>query len=334
MSKPILRLNLILITAIVIMAIPTVVVMVLGWNSASSLAMLAAMGGLFSAAGLGWRGLIVLAIATGVGTFFASFVHDDPISSAVLMLAAGAALGAVNKWGLSVWNFMFPVLVAAVIAQPPQVSKDLMTNALSTSAIGLGCVLVGGALTTLIVKKPVQKEIPVYSLKVNVMYAVNLALLLAAAGYFAALKQQELLGMWAALTVVIILIEPYSGQNTTKALQRAAGTTLGFLLAIGVSASVLPHFLYLAAGLIFIEIALLVRFVGKRKYWEYVMFLTPGVVLLSGSPKEVGQVSDFRLEATIIAAVACLLLLGVERLLFWQGGLAKPPAPKVHTQSS
>jgi hypothetical protein len=325
MPKPILRLNLILIAAIVIMAIPTIVVTVLGWNSASSLAMLAAMGGLFSAAGLGWRGLIVLAGATGVGTFLASFVHDDPIASAVLMLVVGAALGAVNKWGLSVWNFMFPVLVAAVIAQPPALSKDLMTNALGTGAIAVASIVVGGALTTLVVKKPVQKVIPTYSLKVNVLYAVNLALLLSAAGYFAALKHQELLGMWAALTVVIILIEPDTGQISTKALQRAAGTTLGFLLAIGVSASALPHFLYLVAGLIFIEIALLVRFVGQRKYWEYVMFLTPGVVLLSGSPKEVGQVSDFRLEATIIAAVACLAVLAIEQLLVWRG--QKKPQP-------
>lgn len=325
MPKPILRLNLILIAAIVIMAIPTIVVTVLGWNTASSLAMLAAMGGLFSAAGLGWRGLIVLAGATGVATFLASFVHDDPIASAVLMLFVGAALGAVNKWGLSVWNFMFPVLVAAVIAQPPALSKDLLSNALGTGAIAVASILVGGALTTLVVKKPVQKEIPTYSLKVNVLYAVNLALLLSAAGYFAALKHQELLGMWAALTVVIIMIEPDTGQISTKALQRAAGTTLGFLLAIGVSASALPHFLYLVAGLIFIEIALLVRFVGQRKYWEYVMFLTPGVVLLSGPAKNVGQVSNFRLEATILAAVACLTVLAIEQLLFWRG--QKKPQP-------
>jgi hypothetical protein len=333
MPKPILRLNLILLSAIAIMAIPTIVITLLGWNSASSLAMLAAMGGLFSAAGLGWRGLIPLAIATGVGTFLATFVNNDPLASAVLMLAVGAALGSVNKWGLSVWNFMFPVLVTAVIAQPPLVSTDQMTNAFATGAIGLGCVLLGGALTTLIVKKPVQKEITKYTLKVNVVYAVNLALLLSAAGYFAALKHQELLGMWAALSVVIILIEPYSGQNTTKALQRAAGTVLGFLLAIGVSASELPHILYLVAGLLFIEIALLVSFVGKREYWEYVMFLTPGVVLLSGPAKDVGQVSDFRLEATILAVLACLVVLGIEQLLFWRGGLKKPQTTAVTTNS-
>jgi hypothetical protein len=316
----------ILVAAIVIMAVPTVVVAVVGWTSAETLAMLAAMGGLFSAVGLGWRGLIVLTIASGVGTFFASFVETNPMSSALLMLVAGVALGAGNKWGLSVWNFMFPVIVAAVIAQPPHVVEGTLANAAVTGATTLGCVFLGGLMTMLVVKKPQQTSITTYSPKVNLMYAVNLGLLLAGAGYFAAVFHQELLGMWAALTVVVILIEPYAGETTTKALQRAAGTILGFLLAIGVSASVLPGFLYYAAGLLFLEIALLLRFRGHRKYWEYVMFLTPGVVLLSGSPTHVEQVSDYRLYATVIAAAACLLILGLERLLFWRGGLNKPVA--------
>ncbi|NBX23678.1 MAG: hypothetical protein EBR52_06135, partial [Microbacteriaceae bacterium] len=144
----------------------------------------------------------------------------------------------------------------------------------------------------------------------------------------------ELLGVWTALTVVVVLIVPYAGETSRKALQRAGGTILGFLLAIGVSASLLPDFLYYAVGLLFIEIALLMRFIGARKYWEYVMFLTPGVVLLSGSPSHVGQVDDFRLYATVMAAVACLVLLGIERLLFWRGGLNEPTATAAATPAT
>jgi hypothetical protein len=330
MPKSILRLNLILLSAIIIMAVPALLVSVVGWNTAASLAMLAAMGGLFSAAGLRWRGVIVLTIASGVGTFLACFVVGNPLASAALMLVVGAAWGSLNTRGLSVWNFMFPVLVAAVIAQPPHVSDGALANAAATGAITMGSILLGAVLTLLVVKKHAPIKIPTYPLKVNIMYAVNVALLLAAAGYFAALKHQELLGMWAALTVVVVMIEPYAGATTTKALQRAGGTILGFLLAMGISASALPDFLYIAAALIFLEMALLLRFVGSRKYWEYVMFLTPAVVLLSGSPSNVGHVSDDRLYATALAAAACLLLLGIERLLFWRGGLVKPavtPAP-------
>jgi len=331
MPKSVLRLNLALVGAIIIMTIPTVITMLLGLKPASSLAMLAAMGGLFSAAGLRWRGLIPMALASGIGTFAASFVSENPLLSAVLMLVVGAALGAVNKWGLSVWNFMFPVLVAAVIAQVPQLEPSSFINATEIGAITLASVLIGGALTMLVVKKPAQNEIKTYSLKVNIVYAVNMAILLAAAGYFAAALHHELLGMWAALTVVIILIEPYSGEKARKALQRAGGTILGFLLALGVGASLLPDFLYLVAGLIFLEIALLLRFVGSRKYWEYVMFLTPGVVLLSGPASTVGEVSQYRLLATLLAAVACLIVLGIERALFWRGGLNKPVTQPAET---
>lgn len=327
MPKSILRLNLILIASIVIMAVPTLVVVGLGWKSAATLAMLASMGGLFSVAGLRWRGVITLTIASGIATFLAVFAAGNPVLGAILMLAVGATLGVANVWGLSLWNFMFPVIVAAVIAQPPQILKDSLGNAALTGAITVVSVIIGGLLTTFLVKKPLQAVTPKYSVKVNIVYTVNMAVLLAGAGYFAVIAHQELLGMWTALTVVVILIEPYQGPLTTKALQRAGGTILGFLLATGVSASLLPDFLYLVAGLVFLEIALLLRFVGSRKYWEYVTFLTPGVVLLSGTPSQVGEVSEYRLLATTLAAVACLAVVGIERLVFWRGGLEKSHQP-------
>lgn len=307
------------------MLVPTILVVLIGWQSAASLAMLAAMGGLFSMIGLHGRGMLLLVIAMGVTTFAASLVSSNPWASAVLMLICGAGLGAVNKWGLSLWNFMFPVFAAAVIAQPPKVATGTLPNALLTSGIAMGSLILAAVLTMILVKEPRQKEITVYPLKVNVMYAVNLGLLLAAAGYFSSIYRHEQLGVWLTLTIVIILIYPYAGQSTSRAIQRAAGTILGFLIAIGVGASGLPDFLFYAAAFVFLEIALLMRIVPGKKYWEYVMFLTPGVVLISGKPSELATVSHDRLYATIIAAVACLLVLAIERGLFWRGGLNKKP---------
>lgn len=324
MPKPILRVNMVLIAAIIIMALPSLAAALLGWSSAASLAMLASMGGLFSAAGLSWRGLWRFVIASGIGTFLAVFAVGNPTAAVALMFVSGAVLGVANLWGLSLWNFMFPVLVVAVIAQPPQVTDNLIGNAVATGSITAASAVVGGVITALLVKKPLQKKSPHYSRKVNIVYTVNMAVLLGASGYFAVMAHQELLGMWTALTVVVILIQPYEGERTTKAVQRAGGTILGFLLAIGVGASGIPHFLYIVAGLVFLEMALLLRFVGSRKYWEYVMFLTPGVVLLSGSPTQVGEISDYRLVATALAATACLVVIGIESLLFWRGGLKAP----------
>jgi hypothetical protein len=325
MVRPALKANIMFFSSIVFMLVPTILVVLIGWQSAASLAMLAAMGGLFSMIGLHGRGMLLLVIAMGVTTFAASLVSNNPWASAVLMLICGAGLGAVNKWGLSLWNFMFPVFAAAVIAQPPKVATGALPNALLTSGIAMGSLILAAVLTMILVKEPRQKEITVYPLKVNVMYAVNLGLLLAAAGYFSSIYRHEQLGVWLTLTIVIILIYPYAGQSTSRAIQRAAGTILGFLIAIGVGASGLPDFLFYAAAFVFLEIALLMRIVPGKKYWEYVMFLTPGVVLISGKPAELATVSHDRLYATIIAAVACLLVLAIERGLFWRGGLNKKP---------
>ncbi|NBX23808.1 MAG: hypothetical protein EBR52_06805, partial [Microbacteriaceae bacterium] len=88
MAKPVVRINLILIAAVIIMAVPTIVVSVIGWDAAQSIAMLAAMGGLFSATGLGLRGVAALTIASGVGTFAASFVDANPLYAVFVMFVA------------------------------------------------------------------------------------------------------------------------------------------------------------------------------------------------------------------------------------------------------
>lgn len=324
MARPVVQANVMFFSSILIMIIPTAIVILVGWKSGSSLAILAAMGGLFSVMGLRGRGLVLFTIASGVSTFLASLVSENAWASAVLMLVCGVVLGAVNKWGLSLWNFMFPVFAAAVIAEPPQLVSGFIPNAVLTAVVAMGCLVVAALLTMIIVKHPAQKEVQEFPLKVNVMFAVNLGLLLGAAGYFSSVYRHEQVGVWLTLAIVVIMIHPYAGQTTSRALQRAGGTIIGFLIAIGIGASDLPDYLFYIAAFVFLEIALLMRITPSRKYWEYVMFLTPGVVLISGSPADIATVSHDRLYATILAALACLLILGIERLLFWRGGLNKP----------
>lgn len=326
MQRRLLKVQEMILVAVVILAIPTVIVSLLGWSTAVMLAMLAAMAGLFGAAGNRYRGLALLTVASGVSTFLAVLVAGSPIASGLLMVVVGAALGLVNKWGLSLWNFMFPVMAAAVISQPPKIVNELLPNALMVGLITMGCLVIPALLVGLVIKNPLQKTIPYSSRKTNVLFTFNLALLFGGAGYAASTVHDELLGTWLAMSVVAILIHPYAGQMTSRALQRGAGTTVGFLIAIGVAASALPDSLYYAAGLVFLEVAIFLKVDPKREYWEYVLFLTPGVVLLSGTPSQVGSVGNDRLGSTIVAMVACLVVLGIERLIFWRSGLAAPEA--------
>jgi hypothetical protein len=332
------RISLMLGLVIVILVVPTAIIVLFGWKSAGMLAFVAAMGGLFAMIGDRWRGLLWATLATGLGTGAAVLVSGNHVASAILMLCVGVTLGLANNWGLALWNFMFPVAVATVISNVPKVVDSPIQNALINGAIAVFCMIVAGLLVSLVVKKPMQASPPKYRPLVTAMYTVNLAILFTASGFVASLWHDQLPGMWLTLTIVII-IRPHIGESLMRALERGGGTILGFLIAIGVAYSLTPTPIYFGIGLIFLEIAVLIRFHPDRPYWEYIMFLTPAVVLLAGSPSEVTDFASYRLGATIAAVVACLLLLGIERLVFWRGALTndsglKTSAPTVGRLSS
>ena len=319
------RITRLLFIAIIIMAIPAIGVVALGWSSAGLFAMLAGMGGLFAGIGLGIRGVLWLAGATAIGSVLGALAAPNPLAAGILMLVVGASYGIANRWGLSLWNFMYPVLVVGAIAQPPKIVGDVVADAFITGAIALGSIVIGGLLIVLVVKHPVQKGITKYSNKVNNVFAVNLAVLLAIAGYASAALHAQVPGVWLAITIVIV-IRPYQGDSVMRSIQRGGGTVLGFLLAIGVAYALPQTYIYYLVGLAFVEIAVLIRYQAKRPYWEYIMFITPGVVLLAGTPEQVTHFADARLIASISAIVLCLIVMGIERAIFWRGGLLESHA--------
>jgi hypothetical protein len=328
MASQTARLTLLLLVAIIIMSIPAVAVVAVGWGTAGLFAMLAAMGGLFAGMGLGIRGVLWLAGASAVAAAVGVLVAPSPIASGILMLVVGATYGLGNRWGLSLWNFMYPVLAVAALAQPPKLTGHIVPDALLTGAIAVVSIVVAGLLVHLVIKQPMQKETPKYSNKVNAVYAINLTVLLAIAGYAAAALHAQVPGVWLAITIVII-IRPYQGDSVMRSLQRGGGTILGFLLAIGVAYALPQTYVYYLIGLAFVELAVLIRYKAKRPYWEYIMFITPGAVLLAGTPEQVTHYADVRLIATIAAIVLCLVIMGIERAIFWRGGLLQPHADDV-----
>lgn len=323
MASKNLKLTIMIIAAVVILSVPSAIVILLGWSSAGMFAFLAAMAGLFGAMGLGWRGVFWVASVATISTGIAVLVSPNPIGSAILMMCVGLVAGLSNWRGLAIWSFMFPMVTAAAIGQPPNITGGTYLDSAIVAAICLVSILFAGALTMLIVKHGMQKETPKYSRKVNIVFTVNLTVLLALAGYIASYYKAEFLGMWFALTIMVI-IRPYINESFVRGIQRAAGTILGFLIAIGVAYTFTTAVLYIAAGVVFLVIAILERMqlsAGKIPYWLYVSFITPGVVLLATTGSQVIHLAHDRLLATTGAAVVCLLVMGVERLIFWRGGL-------------
>lgn len=303
---------------VVIMMIPAIGVVLLGWSSAGLLACIAALGGLFSGLGLRLKGLLLLSVASAIGVFLATFIADNPLAAATLMAIAGLTYGYANSRGLAAANFIFPMLIATVLGKPPTITNVVPLDALITAGVTIGSILIAGFIVMLVWKTPIDMNKPPAPRKNNIIYTVNMTVLLGLAGYLTSLWHAQVPGGWFAITVVVI-IQPHAKAAMTRGIERGAGTILGFLLAIGVATAVKPDFLYYLVGLVFVEIAVLLRFNKDRPYWQYVMFVTPGIVLLSGLPSQVTQFADWRLLANVIAAVICLAVLGLERVIFWRG---------------
>jgi uncharacterized membrane protein YccC len=160
----------------------------------------------------------------------------------------------------------------------------------------------------------------VFARNVVIGYAVNLALLLGLASFLTIHFALNHLGAWLILTIAVI-VQPSLQATWTKGLQRAGGTVLGFFIAVGVAGSIPLPGLFALIGNLFIVLALLGN-ARNRPYWQYAMFLTPGIVLLDGSNESILATADDRLLATFVGALICLVVLMIERP-FYKAAAAK-----------
>jgi uncharacterized membrane protein YccC len=135
-----------------------------------------------------------------------------------------------------------------------------------------------------------------------VRHALRVATLTAAAVWIAAafgLRRDY----WITITIVIIL-QPYSGATTQKALQRVAGTVLGAILTAGLAA--LFHDSHAMLVLIFVFVAACVALLPLN-YTAYSIFLTPAFVLLAEAGAGDWHLAGLRVTNTLIGGAMALL---------------------------
>lgn len=135
-----------------------------------------------------------------------------------------------------------------------------------------------------------------------IRHALRVATLTAAAVWLAAA-----LGLrrdyWITITIVIIL-QPYSGATTQKALQRVAGTVLGGILTAGLAA--VFHDSHAMLVLIFVFVATCVALLPLN-YAAYSIFLTPAFVLLAEAGAGDWHLAGLRVMNTLIGGAMALV---------------------------
>lgn len=312
--------NLVVVT--VLLMLPLLLVGWLGWHAAGGIAFISSCSGILAAIGVTFRQLLWYSVASAVSIFFGMLSADLPIAAALVLGATGVAMGLSERWGIARWIMLLPMVAGYAVAEPPTLVNMPVVDALLIAVIGFAATLFSGGMVALALRKHAKPKLPEIGKKHKLAFTINLGVLLAIAGFLTSYFSMEHTGTWLVLTVVVI-VQPYVDKATIKGLGRAAGTLVGFLIAIGVAYSVHVPIFYIAIGIAFLAVAAVYSLTSKP-YWLYAMFLTPGVVLLSSTGTDVTQTADFRLQATVEGAVLCLVVLGIEWLIFRKGQLSAP----------
>ena len=290
--------------------IPGFALSALGLADVASVTTLAALGSLIPAL-LGPRRLAVAAaVAMVVVAPLALPASTTPWLAAVVLGAVGAATGICARWGASGLALTAAISIVFLITDPPAVNVTaddslLITVAIAaSSAWGLGAGLLirhwrhsSGA--------PLPAGVP---WKRAVPYAVILAFVLSAGGAIVVQTRWGHTGGWFLMTFLIVL-QPYLKDAWRQTIDRATGTVLGAGLAILVlwiaDGWTLALYVIGAASAI---AAITVRFTTKRPYWQYVLLLTPGIVILEGVGSSITDTALDRIVATLLAAGAALAI--------------------------
>ena len=295
---------LVLIAPILIGLLPGLVLERLGLGSIGGDAATAVMAGMLAAFYGGIRTGAVLACLVGVGSAIAIPASASPVMAALLMAAAGAAMGWAAVSGRNSGVVLGPIVVAFVLGEAPKGAAPVAVGvALAVSA------LYGAVLGHFMSKRAKPPALEPLVTERAAAYGAILALLLAIGGWLVVERGLGHTGAWMLMTILLVM-QPYIQDSWVKTWQRAAGTVLGGLAAIGVGLVIhLPLILYLLAGLCFF-LGLRARLLGKP-YWRAVSGLTIGIVLLEGVGTSVTTTGVERLEATLAGTTAALLAMVV-----------------------
>lgn len=294
--------------------VPAVLLIMIGQRALAAPVM---YGAIISAAAVLYssRLAIVLSLSGGAAATVLVLVNPYPVLGGVTfgLITAYAAFEA--RRGLHSATMMVPIFTAFLLTSPPTIAG--VDSTLVTAGI-VGAVLgVGGLWVVAVARLLLGDHLPrlprhPVGPRTSTIYAGIAGVIVAIAAWAILTSDPTHAGAWLLLTL-LILLQPDPHDSTVKTLQRLGGTLLGGLIAIPFIVISLPAAVTLTLGTVFLFGALTARYAYRRRYWEYVVPLTVGVILLDSSTADRAQIALDRVGFTLLGgAIVIAISIGAK----------------------
>ena len=288
------------------MILPAVVLGSAGFTALATTALFGAMSGSVVSLTSSERVSLLMALPLAAASALAVIVADSPWLAALLMAVVAGARGFTASSGLSGALTTPTIAVGFLVAQPPTLHESLPTWSIVGMTVllcALWATLVILLLRHYLVAVPKTPGIPPVRARV---FALISALMMGVAAWCVAEFHLGHAGGWLLLTIVVVF-QPYVKDAFVKALHRAGGTFLGFIIAFVVGTLTQSAVLLSLLGFVAMSLSVGVMALG-RPYWQYATFLTTAIVLFAGATSSVYEMDGLRLVATLLGVAFVLLV--------------------------
>ena len=286
---------------------PAIAMGLAGWSNGANVAILSGLA-IFIACmgGTGWRTGLVISLPFALLAGLADWAAPSPVWAACVLAFAAFLRGYAARAGMHDALIMTVISLGFIVASPPQ-SDPSLAAPMYVALVALGASVWATFVMFLLRHRLHQHQHTRLDPRRVMAFSLVLALLVGAATWAVVALDLGHTGGWIILTIVVVF-QPSLGAGFTKAAHRAAGTVLGFLIAILVGLLVHSGPLLSLAGTVFLMAAFMLMLQG-RPYWLYATVLTPAIVLLESAGSTVDKVAEERLGATLIGVAVTLIVM-------------------------
>jgi len=296
-----------LVAVVLVITLPGLVLTVAGLDDLAGMTAMAAVAGVLPALVVGPRMAVATALALGAGAAAAVAVTDQPWLAGLLMAAAAGAVGLSSRVSAQRVLATAPITLAFLLAEPPHDAAGEPVGPFVVGAAMLASALWAALAVSVVMRTHHRPEAQTLSWYRAGAYAAVLAVAVGGASWVLVDRQLGHGGAWFVMTLLIVL-QPYLKDSWQKTLQRAAGTVIGFVIALVLYAILdIPAVLYVVASILML-LALVALVVKHRPYWQFVALLTPAIVLLEGGSGSVVDTALERLGFTLLGVGVAVVI--------------------------